>query len=933
VLIMGSATAGAQDVSITGTVVDESKGVLPGVTVTVTGTETGRQFTDVTSEGGEYRLVGMPAGRYNLEADLSGFTPTVMKSIEMLVGQSVAIAITLKIATLNESVTVSGEAPLVDVQQARVAGNVDRRQMEQLPIAGRNWQQLASMVKGITANTITNRPGVNKDSGFSLNLDGQTINQALCCSSNFGQPGISRDAIAEFQIITNLFDVTMGRSTGIQVQAISRAGTNRTNGSFYGYFRDDKFNAKDVFTNTVLPYSNRQLGGTFGGPIVKDKLHYFASYEYELEPNTAVIAPSALAGQRFEVPIERQVTSGLGRVDYQPSGKDHVTFRYGYWKNFLPTSVSGHPSRLSSLLTDSNYTSANWTHVGSASRLQELKVNYYHYHWLFDPTLPNAGNVPEYVFPGLTLGPQWNYPEDWKEDFVTTRYDLTWHTGAHDFKIGSELRLGADTGWWLARARGQLRFTALPADIGRRIPAASATDPSQWDLTGLDALGLRYDIYYGQLGGGVDGKGSYSFDIPRPMIAGWIGDTWKAASRLTVNAGVRYDVSWQDTSPPGLTETSLLINNGRDVGDYGYRNDVRDLNNVAPRIGFTLNPGKGTDFIVRGGAGLYYSQPAAQLAIEHVLWNGQRVYPTTYVNDGKPGWVLDPTRGVTAADVLSGNVAPGPQTISVIGQGYEFPYAWQNMVGFQKQLGALAVVDADLIHYKGFDEPTARDVNLFFNPITGLPMNPSAAGRPNPAYGPVKLMESAGRSDYMALATSFRRRYSNRFQAGATYTLMFYKHDTGVSDSSGSSQLNPFDIDLDWANSSDFQRHTVRAYGIWDLPFGFAFAGSVLYGSGNYSQTSTNVDPLGLGVTRVRRDLSIIPRNNYSDDPWQTVDVRISKDVRLGRLKLTGIAEVFNLFNYARYTYNTLETSANFGRPNGSGAQPRTAQVAFRVAL
>jgi Carboxypeptidase regulatory-like domain len=935
-LIAGSGTAFAQGVTVSGTVADESKGMLPGVTVTAMAIDTGRQFTDVTTDRGEYRLVGLIAGGYKLTAELSGFAPTRIDRVDLLVGQNATIPFTLKLATVNESVTVTGASPLVEISQARVAGNVDRKQMEDLPIAGRNWQQLASMVKGVTANSIVNRPGVNKDSAFALNLDGQQINQALCCSSNFGQPGLTRDSIAEFQIITNLFDVTMGRSTGIQVQAISRSGTNETSGSFYGFFRSDKLNAPDNFTNTVLPYSNQQIGGTLGGPIRHNKLQYFVSYEKENEPNTAVIQPSALAGQLFSIPTKREVTTFLGRVDDQLSGKDHLTVRSGYWQLWRPADVSGHPSRLSSLMTDSNYTSATWARAGSSNRFHEVKFNYYHYHWLFKPTLPGFESVPEYVFPGLTIGPPWNYPEDWNEDFFTTRYDLTWHKSSHDFKIGVENRLGKDSGWWEARERGQMRFNALPSDAARRFTVVNASTPSQWDLTGLDALGQRYDIYYAQLGGGVDDKGGYSFSLPRPMLAGWVSDTWKTNNRLTLNLGLRYDVSWSDTYPPDLSETQLLIDNGRDgLQDYGYRNAIRDLNNVAPRVGFTISPSDRGDFIIRGGTGLYYSQPSAQLPIEDVLWNGQRVYPVTYLNDGKPGWVLDPTRGVTVNDIVSGKVKPGPQSISVLAQGYQFAYAWQNMIGFQKQLGALMAFDADLVHYKGYNEPTARDVNLFYDPATGLPKNPSTFGRPNPSYGTVKYMDSQGISDSMALAMSFRRRYHNHFQVGANYTLMFYKHDMGVSDSSGSSLLNPFDPFLDWASSSDYQRHTVRTYGILDLPAGLQVSGSFLYGSGNNLQTSTNVDPLGLGVTRIRRDLSIIPRNNYPEpDPWQSLDIRVSKDFRIvGSVKLTAIGEVFNSYNFVRYGYNTLETSANFGKPNSAGAGPRTGQLAFRVSF
>jgi hypothetical protein len=932
-----SLPASAQEASVAGIVVDESKAVLPGVTVIATDLQTSRQFTAITSDRGEYRLLGLNPGRYRILAELAGFAPTAADDLELLVGQNATMTFTLKVATVSEDVIVTGQAALVDTTQARVAGNVDRRQMEQLPISGRNWQQLSMMVKGITANTINSQPGVTRDSAFQLNLDGQQITQNMCCSGSFGQPGISRDAIAEFQIVTNLFDVTMGRSVGIQVQAVSRAGTNNYAGSFYSYFRDDKFNAADAFANRVLPYSNAQVGGTFGGPLVREKAHFFVSYEGEREPNTQVLAPAALPGQLFSVPTMKLIRNGLGRVDYQMASRDHLTARYGYWRSLRPTEPSSHPSRVNSLNLDSNFVSGNWSHVGSGSLLHEVKLNYFQYHWLFEPAA-GAPLIPEYIFPGLTLGPNWNYPEDWNENFVTTRYDMTWHKGSHDVKVGTEVRIGGDNGWWMARSRGQMRFSALPGDASARFPAEAATNPALWNFSGLDPLGLRYEIYYAREGGGIDGRGNWSFEVPRPSVAGWIGDTWKITPRVTANMGVRYDVGWQDLSPPGVAETELFINTGNPafgVENYGYRNDIRDLNNIAPRAGFAWNVTEDNDLVIRGGTGMYFSTAAANQPIDQALWNGQRVIANTYVNDGQPGWVLDPTRGVTSEDVLSGRVPLQPQSISIISPEFKMPVAWQAMLGFQRQVTDLIGFDADLVWYKGWNEDSQRDPNLFYDPATGLPRNPNVYGRPNPNFGSINLKESNGKSDYLALATSFTRRYRHNFQLGATYTLMIYKNDTGVGNAGyGATQLNPFNIMNDWARASDFQRHTVRVNGIWNLPWRFALASSFQYGSGNYSNVSTNVDPVALGVSRIRRDLSIIPRNTFAGDPYQTLDVRLSKDFALfGTVKLTGIAELFNLYNYARYGYNTLETSASFGRPNASGTTPRTAQLAFRVSF
>jgi len=278
-VLVGSA-AFAQQASIIGTAVDDTKSVLPGVSVTATDQEAGRQMVAITNERGEYRLLNVPPGKYTVQAELAGFSSVVLKDVELLVGQNATIPFVMKLAQVSETLTVVGETPLVDTTSSQVTGNVDRRQMEELPLQGRNWMELSKLIKGITANDVTNTPGVSRDDDFQLNLDGQQITQKVA-GSGFGQPKFSREAIAEFQIVTNLFDVTQGRSAGIQVQAISRSGTNTMAGSVYGFFRDDKFNAPDPVANRVLPYQNQQVGGSLGGPIVKDKVHFFASVEYE----------------------------------------------------------------------------------------------------------------------------------------------------------------------------------------------------------------------------------------------------------------------------------------------------------------------------------------------------------------------------------------------------------------------------------------------------------------------------------------------------------------------------------------------------------------------------------------------------------------------------------------------------------------------------
>ena len=158
-LVFVSTSALAQDASVIGNVSDETKAVLPGVAISATNLATGGQSTAISDERGEYRLLKLPPGRYKVQAELAGFSTVVVASVELLVGQNATMPFIMKLASVTETLTVTGESPLVDTSSSQVAGNVDRRQMEELPLQGRNWMELSKLVKGVTANDIGNSIG------------------------------------------------------------------------------------------------------------------------------------------------------------------------------------------------------------------------------------------------------------------------------------------------------------------------------------------------------------------------------------------------------------------------------------------------------------------------------------------------------------------------------------------------------------------------------------------------------------------------------------------------------------------------------------------------------------------------------------------------------------------------------------------------------
>src|SRR5258706_6410084 len=281
------ATVLAQEATFRGTVTDTTGGVLPGVTIRAVNAASGNSFEAVTDSRGAY-LLAARIGTYQLTATLAGFG-TVSRTLELQVGQTTVVNLRLAPSAVQENVTVTGEAPLISTTTSSVSGNIDPKQMSELPVLGRNWMSLVLLAPGNRTNTQGAVPVQDRHSGdvreFELNVDGQQV------TSEFGtgnQPRYSKDSIAEFQFISNRFDAAQGRSSGVQVNAVTKSGTNKPSGSFVGNFRDSKFNKPDPVLHRVLPYSDQQYAWTFGGPIRKDKVHFFGNFDYERQPLTSI---------------------------------------------------------------------------------------------------------------------------------------------------------------------------------------------------------------------------------------------------------------------------------------------------------------------------------------------------------------------------------------------------------------------------------------------------------------------------------------------------------------------------------------------------------------------------------------------------------------------------------------------------------------------
>jgi hypothetical protein len=960
-----------QEAVLSGTVADTTGGVLPGVVVRAVHEASGNSFETVTDAAGGYRLP-VRVGTYRITADLTGFNAVTQTGLEVLVGQEVTVNIQMRPATLQESVTVTAEAPLVDVTRSRASGNIDPRQMQELPVQGRNWMNLTMLAPGSRVNAVREIPITSEASsvGVQMNLDGQQVTNMVALG--FGQPRYSRDAIGEFEFVSNRFDASQGRSMGVQVNAVTKSGTNQYAGSFSGYFRSDQFNAADPVTEKVLPYSNQQLSTTFGGPIQRDRFHFFASFEYEREPSTFVYN-TPYPKFNGELTGTRKEYKQLGRVDYQFSPQNRLAIRLSRYDNRIPydSRYTGGSDRTMASAIGTNRRSeqvqGTWTQVLGNSSVNEVKGGHSMFHWNQFPHVKNPNSLPgmtqglgapNILMNGFTLGQSHAItPQDIGEDFYTVRDDLSLsfnRGGRHDLRIGGEYMYHFTFETVCNQCMGQLdlRGGPVPANIESLI--VDVNDVSTWNLAPLSNIARFYQRAIGMDSSPFSrpsGNSGFTEYAPRHVYAAWFQDNWSVSRRLTLNLGLRYDLSTGEfvnwvAYPP-------LIEAGR----------PDDTNNFGPRIGFAYSLTDRT--VVRGGYGVYYAEVTGQPAV-FTLRNVQQITPQI-LNDGRPDFASNPFNGPAptydqasrlqcsvnrAANCLRPAIAN-----NFVAADLKSPFSHQASLGFQRQLGETMAVEADWVYTGSRDILTGRNINLSYNPATGAnyPFT-DISRRPLPDFGALTVLRPDGDNSYHALQVGLTKRMSNRWQASATYTLGAQwnfdqlplnpgcEHPMTFTAATGFTCDVPITLAEDIAENDWYlgneQRHRVTFNGIWDAGYGFQLSGLYIFGDEGWETPLAGIDVRATGGagTRRRQNETLIERNSFDRKSMHRVDMRVQRRFAFGsRVALDGIFEVFNLFNRANYeTYELNERNTRFGQPNtyaNIAYAPRVLQLGFRAGF
>ncbi len=957
-----AATASAQQTTgtILGRVLDAQGAAIPGATVTASSPTTGFSRTGVSDAEGAYRLSALNVGLYDLVVELPGFASEERKGIIVNVSQTITIDFALKIATLTETVTVTGQSPLIEATVSSVGGIVDIGRIESIPLNGRQFANLAATLPGVG---LGNHSDPTKSTQYSPQINGgngRNVNYQIDGGDNNDDTvgGLLQlfplEAIQEFNFVTSRSKAENGRSNGGVMNIVTKSGTNSYRGSFFELFRDKSMNAITTTEKTAgsdkQDYRRNQFGGSFGGPIIKDKVHYFGAAERTQQDTKQVVSTKGLfpsSDGTFATPYRETLVNVKATANVNPN--NFLSVRYGRNQNTQPygatalTPVSGWGD------SENSFNSINVNHnwVIGGSKLNEFIFQYAD----FANFISARSQDPYQSFPnGVSIGQSPNTPQTTEQKKWQFRDDFSWHVSGmggigHDFKTGvnfinePRLFITFNTG------KGVVQNAHLTDDVNGPISTVTLND------------------------------GDASANIPLKQYGFYVQDDWAVTGKLTLNLGLRYDLidgyQFDQSKNPNYVKVQAAGAAGLLTGIKGLENfgqsPKNDTNNWQPRVGFAYDVrGNGKD-VIRGGWGIYmdmaYTNSNSLFAASDATGKG---FGAVLSVDNQAG-IRNPDGsfyrvGQPLANIQSQNQAGAtPLFGQFTDPRLQMPFTRQTSLGWSHELMSNTVVTADFVRADG------RDLNVRPRINTGVVGGGATAPRrlaflnltPN-AIG-TRPAISAGKSEYTALITGFKRRMSNNLGLTATYTLAKAKSQIGTaSDELNANLLQDaallYDDDRVFGPTSRTDaRHQGSFAAVW-MAKGFTVAPTFFYRSRlpvptirgvdfNLNRENNDLPERAFqfdGVGKPAKDIGACETWNCSRGAWRTQgNVRLSYGFKLkGSARVEAIGEVFNVFNAKNpaFTITQNQTSKAFMQPNafaGDFQQPeqRVGQVGFRFSF
>jgi carboxypeptidase family protein len=877
--------------NIGGVVTDETGGALPGVTVTITNKNNGATQVLVSGPEGNFRAIALQPAPYTITAELSGFG-TAKRDITLTVGAELTLDLKLGVAQLTETLTVTGDSPLVEVAKAAPSSVVTADQVQSLPVLSRNFLVLAQLLPGAAPYSgykfaVTKFGGVaDQRNGFTTLIDGGGVDDAI-----WGSPTINmtQDAVQEFKVYRNTFDAQYGAALSAVMTVVTKSGTNNLAGTAFFFGRNQNFNARNAFASSGPnpPYKQERGGGSLGGPIRTNKTHFFAAFEVNHVDSTNIV--TLPAANPFAPLFNGQWPSGSdnqmvdGKVDHRINDKHSMFVRYAYDNQ---ESKSG-----SSPQTNSNYDLSRSHSVAAEENwiVSNTKVNVFRVHVLKHRIATVPTNYDLNVSrPSGTVGQNTTSPQYFPR-LLTSLYDTFYiNTPRHDFKVGGDFTFAHHTSELHFFENGAFEFnTDNPFNIN---------DPRTYPL---------------------------AFTLQRPtithynphIIAAYIQDDWRVHDRIRLNMGMRYDLE-TDLRLNDYFENLLKDPFWAGLDRFTKATDRgNDYNNFQPRFGATFDVrGNGT-FVLRGATGLYVTR--------------NRPYFEMTTKDRTSGTAVridDPNllrnypsiEGVLGGQSLESYLAKGgAKSVFMIGSDNVLPWALNSTGGFGMQLNRVTSLDVDYVHQYGADQLGAQDLNLpASGPISAT--NP----RPDPRFTEVKVMRNFTKSWYDALETQVRTRVRGTENLQVSYTLSkTYRDGVNHYQTYRGTMRTPDEVGY----SETDTRHNFSFAGSTTLPgrIQFSVIARVISGSPIPVQAGADLDgdaqnqndrPAGLPITvgrenvdqdlaiinafRLSRNLPAIVADQLKLRTFKNLDLRLTKGFQLGgNRRIEGFLEAFNATN------------------------------------
>jgi outer membrane receptor protein involved in Fe transport len=914
-LLAFSVSTGAQVTTSTlvGLVRDTSNAVIPGATVVATHEGTGVAREGVTDSNGEFVFSALPNGPYTVRIELTGFKPLENRSMQLGAGQTVRQTFQLEVGTLAETITVAGEAPLIETAASLQADSLGAQEVTELPVNRRNLTNLMSLTAGVnvSGDGMVQMNGVAAG-GTGVTVDGTEANsnpEARSLSQYGGQNQISvmsLDSVAEVQIVKGVLPAEYGGVVGGQINVISRSGTNVFHGSTFYSGQNEKWNARNFFSTATQPVGTfHQYGGTLGGPILRNRAFFFATYEgyqEEIQQNLSTTVPYQFVRDEIQRALpfqETQIVLGILNLPTEPivSSAGVVNSQVGTWRGLgLRKRDENH------IVLKGDVAVWNGANLG---------VTYTRLHPFTLEPRPVLNNANDREFPN-------------EQDRIAAQFVMT--RGAWV----SESRFGWNK-TYLARLDGFLSTIGpnTPAEIlpyGRRVGRLDVTglfasaDAEIWDMRGttysfeqkfsrgfqrhLVKVGFRfqrdaggrlnpeipkfiYQTYNDLLTNSLTSQNT-SYGAPphkshMDNYSAFVQDDWRLGSNFVLNLGLRYDyygvVEVLPTTPVEVEIVNFEAATDLRKLDFGpLRDPLRpyepDGVNFGPRAGFawTLNDAETT--VVRGGVGFLYS-PHLIATVRQSVANPYIPFRIVYNRTENAARGVKWPMYTDDMSVFALQDAGGRRSVfSVFDPNMENPYTIQGMLSVQHSLGRSLAAEVGYIRTDGRDFPLQRQFTQAFDRVTGVRPNP-ALGAPGGYY-----VDSNQTMVYNGLQTSVRKRFSNRYSWDVNYTI-------GKSDATQGGDLSAYyiasfennqdfwDPEFDRGPSSNDIRHRFNAAFIYEVP-GISGGQGVLNGilggwqiSGIVQARSGNalLVTQPSGITRSRPD--VVPGEELIVSDWK----------------------------------------------------------------